>query len=123
MRTIGTKARSVAPVGSARTVTPVPATTLERCSPSTVMPSATRTGLLPAATADTFMDLLAGLGVALDTTPDRAAVVGLARTHRLSVYDAAYLELAQRRAMALASLDRALVTAAKAEGVACLVEA
>ncbi|MCA8908684.1 MAG: type II toxin-antitoxin system VapC family toxin [Rhodospirillaceae bacterium] len=82
-----------------------------------------RRGLLPAATADTFMDLLAGLGVALDTTPDRAAVVGLARTHRLSVYDAAYLELAQRRAMALASLDRALVTAAKAEGVACLVEA
>ncbi|MCB9959484.1 MAG: type II toxin-antitoxin system VapC family toxin [Rhodospirillaceae bacterium] len=80
-----------------------------------------RRGLLFPAAADAFMDLLAGLGVELDTAPDRAGVVRLARAHRLSVYDAAYLELAQRRALALASLDRSLLAAAKAEGVSALV--
>jgi hypothetical protein len=41
----------------------------------------------------------------------------LARRYRLTVYDAAYLELALREAVALATLDQALVAAARAEGV------
>jgi predicted nucleic acid-binding protein len=41
----------------------------------------------------------------------------LARRHRLTVYDAAYLELAQREVAPLATLDDALTRAAKAEGV------
>jgi predicted nucleic acid-binding protein len=41
----------------------------------------------------------------------------LARTHNLSVYDAAYLELALRRGMQLATNDTKLQAAARAVGV------
>jgi len=50
-----------------------------------------------------------------------SATVQLAERHRLTVYDAAYLELAQRRGLPLASLDQELRAAAKVAGVA-LVE-
>ncbi len=40
--------------------------------------------------------------------------------HRLTLYDAAYLELAKRRSLALATLDVELRRAAKAEQVALL---
>jgi predicted nucleic acid-binding protein len=46
----------------------------------------------------------------------------LARTHRLTLYDAAYLELAIRRGFALASFDTALREAARREGVATMPE-
>lgn len=42
----------------------------------------------------------------------------LAEEFTLSAYDAAYLELAERRGLALATLDRRLITAAEAAGVA-----
>jgi predicted nucleic acid-binding protein len=41
----------------------------------------------------------------------------LAHRRRLTLYDAAYLELAQRRGLPLATLDGDLRTAAFAEGV------
>ena len=41
----------------------------------------------------------------------------LADQYRLTVYDAAYLELAQRRALPLATLDEALAQAARQAGV------
>lgn len=41
----------------------------------------------------------------------------LAREYDLSAYDAAYLELAQRRGLGLATLDRHLITAARKAGV------
>ena len=41
----------------------------------------------------------------------------LARSHRLTAYDAAYLELALRKGAPLATLDRRLAEAARAEGV------
>ena len=44
-------------------------------------------------------------------------VLALARTHRLTVYDAAYLELALRVDAPLATLDRKLAAAARAAGV------
>jgi predicted nucleic acid-binding protein len=44
----------------------------------------------------------------------------LARKYQLSVYDAAYLELAIRRRLSLASLDTDLRKAAKAEGLGLL---
>lgn len=50
-----------------------------------------------------------------------SATVQLAERHRLTVYDAAYLELAQRRGLPLASLDNELRAAAAVAGVA-LVE-
>lgn len=43
--------------------------------------------------------------------------VALAHQHQLTVYDAAYLELAVRRALPLATLDKALARAARAEGI------
>jgi predicted nucleic acid-binding protein len=44
-------------------------------------------------------------------------VLSLARAHRLSAYDAAYLELALRRGLPLATLDDKLRAAASALGV------
>ncbi len=44
----------------------------------------------------------------------------LAERHNLTVYDAAYLELALRRRLPLATLDRELREAASAEKVALL---
>jgi predicted nucleic acid-binding protein len=42
-------------------------------------------------------------------------ILSLARRHQLTVYDAAYLELALRRGAALASFDEQLVRAARQE--------
>jgi predicted nucleic acid-binding protein len=51
----------------------------------------------------------------VDRLPDEAGVLRLARTYRLSVYDASYLELALREAVPLATMDAALAAAARAE--------
>ena len=48
------------------------------------------------------------------------AVLALGEKHGLTVYDAAYLELAQRRNVPLATLDDDLRKAASAEGVMLL---
>lgn len=61
---------------------------------------------------------LARVRIAFDGIPDEVAVMSLARRHRLTVYDAAYLELAQREQLPLATLDASLVEAARREGVA-----
>jgi predicted nucleic acid-binding protein len=72
------------------------------------------------ANVTTFLRLLAALPIALD---DDTAIrawqhsLHLARSHRLSVYDAAYLELALRRGLPLATLDDRLAAAATAAGV------
>jgi predicted nucleic acid-binding protein len=44
--------------------------------------------------------------------------IALARRHRLTLYDACYLDLALRRNLPLASFDAALLRAAAAEGIA-----
>jgi predicted nucleic acid-binding protein len=49
--------------------------------------------------------------------PDPHTILALARTHRLTCYDAAYLALALRVQLPLATIDRALATAAAAEKV------
>lgn len=51
------------------------------------------------------------------------AAVELAERRKLTVYDAAYLELARRRKLPLATLDEELAVAARAEGVAVLPSA
>ena len=63
----------------------------------------------------------------IQSTADNAAhlhletrTLSLARTHRLSIFDATYLELAVRRALPLATFDNGLIRAAKAEQVALL---
>ena len=47
-------------------------------------------------------------------------IAQLAIRHGLTFYDAAYLELAQRRGLPLATLDRELGTAAAREGIPLL---
>jgi predicted nucleic acid-binding protein len=64
-----------------------------------------------------FFNFLRGLPIEIAPFPQELAVLSLARRHQLSFYDAAYLELAQREGIALATLDRALIRAATAEGV------
>ncbi|HEY1218055.1 MAG TPA: type II toxin-antitoxin system VapC family toxin [Bryobacteraceae bacterium] len=66
----------------------------------------------------TFLLNLSLLRLRVDQSPDENAVLRLARVHRLSVYDAACLELAQREGLALATLDADLRQAAASEGVA-----
>jgi predicted nucleic acid-binding protein len=48
---------------------------------------------------------------------DEETLLEIAREHRLSVYDAAYLELAVRTGCPLATLDATLSTAARAARV------
>jgi len=66
---------------------------------------------------------LAMLPVNLDPHTSRQAwgiTLRLAEHHRLTVYDAAYLELAKRIHLPLATLDNDLSKAARAEGVIVL---
>ena len=57
------------------------------------------------------------LAITTDTEPDLDAALALARMHRLTFYDALYLELARRREAILVTLDGALLRAADATGV------
>ena len=65
-----------------------------------------------------FLLNLSRLRVRVDRLTDENALLRLARTHGLSVYDAAYLELAQREGVPLATLDNDLRRATAGEGVA-----
>src|SRR4030088_406105 len=64
-----------------------------------------------------FLRDLSRLRMRIDSQPDEISVLRLARAHRLSVYDAAYLALAQREGIPLATLDVELANAARAEKV------
>jgi predicted nucleic acid-binding protein len=64
-----------------------------------------------------FFERLAHLPIDIADFPNDAAVFSLARHYRLTFYDAVYLELALREKMPLATLDNALVAAARAENV------
>jgi predicted nucleic acid-binding protein len=66
---------------------------------------------------DAFLSRVVAASIELAAPPTDTALFKLAHRHRLSFYDAAYLELAQREAIALATLDGALARAAAAEGV------
>jgi len=81
-----------------------------------------RKRITPAETARS-LELLRSLNIRLDDAGPRLEVgdlVALARSHKLSVYDAAYLSLAMREGMPLATLDRALAQAARRAGISLL---
>ena len=67
-----------------------------------------------------FLRDISRLTITIDSSPNEAQVLTLARRHRLTVYDATYLELAGREALPLATLDEELATAARAEQVALI---
>lgn len=67
-----------------------------------------------------WLSFLAGLPIAVDHGTESYAwstTVHLARQHGLTAYDAAYLELAARQGVPLATLDGKLRAAAQAGGV------
>lgn len=64
-----------------------------------------------------FFSILERFAIDYAPLPEHAAVLALARRHRLSFYDAVYLELAQREGMPLATLDNELIKAAPLEAV------
>ena len=72
-----------------------------------------------------LLQALGDLGIDEDRAPEGdpwRATVQLADLYRLTVYDASYLELAQRRRLPLATLDGDLIAAAEQTGVPVLGE-
>jgi predicted nucleic acid-binding protein len=72
--------------------------------------------------ADTtqWLSYLAGLPIVVDDSTEAQAwseTLSLARQHALTAYDAAYLEIAVRQGVPLATLDAPLKAAAQAVGV------
>ncbi len=85
--------------------------------------SAVRRGRIEPYVRDGALADLATLPISTDADTDRhawGATLQLAIRHRLTVYDAAFLELAQRRRLPLATLDRDLLSAAQAEGISII---
>jgi predicted nucleic acid-binding protein len=83
-----------------------------------------RRGRLTSDQARTAVVTLGALPIEVDLdTPSRAFSESwpLAAQHGLATYDAAYLELAIRRRLPLATLDARLASAARAEGVGLAV--
>ena len=85
--------------------------------------AAQRRKLLIAAERRKALEKLSALTFSVDEEGSRAAfqkTSNLAEKHGLSVYDAAYLEIALRRRLPLGSRDEALRKAAKRSGVTVL---
>lgn len=80
-----------------------------------------RARISPAQTA-AILGHIDALPIRIDRAPNSDALLALARAHRLTVYDAAYLELALRADAPLATLDQQLARAARAAGVPLLGE-
>ena len=100
--------------------------TLWKLEVANVLEMGVRRGRHDAAFRDSTLADLALLPITVDAESDQhawGATVRLAERHRLSVYDAAYLELAQRRGLPLATLDAELRQAGRAEGIVVLGEA
>jgi predicted nucleic acid-binding protein len=64
------------------------------------------------ADADVFVQSLADLRITLIEPVSYDEIFALAGRHKLTVYDAAYLDLAVRRQLSIASLDAELIRAA-----------
>jgi len=84
---------------------------------------AVRRKRITAAFRDASIADLRSLEIAIDPETDHqawTATLRLAERYRLTLYDAAYLELARRRGLPLATLDQELRAAGSALGVSLL---
>jgi predicted nucleic acid-binding protein len=81
-----------------------------------------RRGRIDDLLTERFLRDLSRYAISFDDAPDGSRIMALARRHRLTVYDAAYLELALREGVPLATLDGPLANAARTEGVPVLGE-
>ena len=96
---------------------------LWRLEVANILEMGVRRGRHDATFRDATLADLALLPISLDPETDRqawGATLQVAGRHRLTVYDAAYLELAIRRGLPLATLDGDLRAAAQAEGLVVL---
>lgn len=96
---------------------------LWRLEIANVLEMGVRRGRTDAAFRNATLDDLGQLPLHTDNETDAQAwnaTLALAIRHKLTLYDAAYLELALRRALPLASLDAELRAAATGEGIALL---
>ena len=78
-------------------------------------------GYITEARSQAFVELLSRLNIVTDSATSIHALgdtLNLARRYKLSSYDAAYLELALRTGLSIATLDADLIKAAKKAGVA-----
>jgi predicted nucleic acid-binding protein len=83
---------------------------------------AERRGRLTEFQATRFVELLGRLPINVDLAPPEiTAVLAVGRRHALSAYDAAYLVLAERDGIPLATQDERLRAAANAAGVPLLI--
>jgi predicted nucleic acid-binding protein len=88
-----------------------------------VLLQAERRGRINMATVDGRLAAFEALPITVDTASwlhTSTAVLALARLHGLTTYDAAYLELAIRQRLPLATKDKALKRACAAVGVVVL---
>jgi len=82
-----------------------------------VLVRAEKKGHLDQADTNRFLVFIDALGIEQDDGRATVAVAALARMHGISGYDAVYLDLAIRRGLPLATVDKDLCKAAKAAGV------
>ncbi len=99
---------------------------LWRFEVANVLAVSERKGRITPVISQAFLETLAGLDIRLDLggfAVGGEALLPLTRRYGLTAYDAAYLELAKRKGLPLATLDRQLLRAAPLEGVALLPQA
>jgi len=90
-----------------------------------VLLAAEKNGNIDARTAEAFIAHLDSLPLQVDSLTAQQAfnrTLALARAYKLSTYDAAYLELALREGLPLATLDKDLIKAAKKANVQLYLE-
>lgn len=93
---------------------------LWRLEASNLIAKCLRLNKISQAQASTFIALIEDLDISIDVQTDQRAfhdTLDLARRFVLSAYDAAYLELALRNGLPLATLDAKLDAAARQAGV------
>jgi predicted nucleic acid-binding protein len=87
---------------------------------SNVIGKAEMKGLITEAQSEAFLEMLGSIDVSVDTATFSKALsdtLQISRRHRLSAYDASYLELAMREGLPLATLDEDLQKAANKAGL------
>ena len=90
---------------------------------ASVLAMAERRKRITAAESTEFLALITSLDLEVDDEATRRVfdhLLPLCRRHRLTSYDAAYLDLAGRRKLPLATLDAALRAGGKAMGIRLL---
>jgi predicted nucleic acid-binding protein len=96
---------------------------LWRYEVSAVLAKAQKDGIISATKVGEFLALLQSFNIRVDVESAEYILTDVHRiavTWRLTSYDAAYLELAMRRQLPLATLDAELIRACKAAGQALL---